>query len=169
MRLITLRSVVLTHTNAWLGAKAGYQISHALTWLKCIPHHPYVFCFPQIHLYIALNTIYCIHSWHDYVRVCTSKEIAPNTMGSTLLVQLEANIIDGDLHPKGNKEQCVKSFDQLPSKPKQTHGDSEWLKPTVNVHNALCDLENLEPNCGGHVELNIYWLPADLDDWDTLA
>ena len=46
-------------------------------------------------------------------------------------------------------KQCYK----LPSDPRQTHGEGEGIKPTVNVHDALNDLEDVEPNCSGRVEL----------------
>jgi len=42
---------------------------------------------------------------------------------------------------------------KLPSTPPQTHGDGEGMKPVVNVSDVLHDLEDLEPNCSGRVQL----------------
>jgi len=41
---------------------------------------------------------------------------------------------------------------ELPAVPKQTHG-GDGMEPIVNVQDALKDLEDIDPNCSGRVEL----------------
>lgn len=49
---------------------------------------------------------------------------------------------------------AAKRGHKLPAIPRRTHGEGDGMEPIVNVRDALEDLERIEPNCSGRVELN---------------
>jgi len=58
---------------------------------------------------------------------------------------------------------------KLPPSPSPTHGDGDGIDPTVNVHDVLKDLEDLEPNCSGSAELKNGKIVKGHYRWQTVV